>query len=125
MERPAPAPLVAAMLLALALPATAGPQSYAAESTPAPDEETIPDAQDYDSPETSATAEDDTPQEGLSNAQAVDEDGTVAAEPEASGSGQLKEELKRMFVGLLLPAVERRVRKAVDGDDDKADQDDP
>ncbi|WP_202844636.1 hypothetical protein [Luteimonas saliphila] len=44
----------------------------------------------------------------------------TASEPTdtgASTSGELKDGLKRMFVGVLMPAVERRVRKAVEGDD--------
>lgn len=52
--------------------------------------------------------------------------GDTASEPVAAGastSGELRDGLKRMFVGVLMPAVERRVRKAVEGDD--APQSDP
>ena len=121
MERPVLAPPAAALLVALALavPAAARPSSTAADMALAlPDEEDSAEAQVFESSETFADAEDDIPPEDLSDAQVAEEDGAVAAEPETSESGQLKSELKRMFMGLLVPAVERRLRKAVDGDDE-------
>lgn len=49
---------------------------------------------------------------------AAEEDDTAASESEKSTGEQVKGGLKRMLIGLLLPAVERRVRKAV-GEDDR------
>lgn len=49
---------------------------------------------------------------------AAGEDDTAASESAESTSEQVKGGLKRMLIGLLLPAVEREVRKAVGSDDD-------
>jgi hypothetical protein len=72
------------------------------------------------------TAE-DAPSDNGSGAGTTEKDGTSTAqtskpsESKPSESRTLKSELKHALLGLLLPAVERRVRKAVGSDDDTSD----
>jgi hypothetical protein len=79
-----------------------------------------------------ANTAEDAPSDDGSGARAAEEDGTSTAqtsklsesklsESKPSESRTFKSELKHALLGLLLPAVERRVRKAVDSDNDTSD----
>ena len=64
----------------------------------------------------------DAPSDDVSGAQTADEDDTLATQTsKPSENRTLKNELKHALLGLLLPAVERRVRKAVDSDDNASE----
>ncbi len=77
-----------------------------------------------------STAE-DAPSDDGSGASTAEEDDTSTAqtskpsESKPSESRTFKSELKHALLGLLLPAVERRFRKAVDSDDDANTESEP
>jgi len=137
MKRPLDTALAAALLLCLAMAGQA-----AAQPSPAEDEPTENMAYVDEAPMAGDGSEDTVAEDGSEDAMAGDEpqadeteadaeawsdDGssaaagegdTAASESEESTSEQVKGGLKRMLIGLLLPAVEREVRKAVGSDDD-------
>ena len=128
MKRPIITALATAMLIALAMavPATAQPPSDETADTadmadmadvmPSEDEAEGQMATD-ESEVFAGSPSEDAPQDDLPDATIAEEDGTAAPEGKTSESRQLKSKLKRMLIGLLLPAVERRMREAADSDD--------
>lgn len=130
-----------ALALALALPATAQPPAaeqetwseygfqgeFEEEVASEPFDDSATQGDPWSDAGTEGGAQDpfDPLEQSQHDAFATDEaDPQVAAdaasEPvdgESPISGELKDGLKRIFVGVLMPAVERRVRKAVEGDD--------
>lgn len=137
MKCPLDTALAAALLLCLAMAGQA-----VAQPSPAEDEPTENMAYEDEAPMAGDEAEDTVAEDGSEDAMAEDEpqadeteadaeawsddvsnaaageDDTTASESEESTSEQVKGGLKRMLIGLLLPAVEREVRKAVGNDDD-------
>ncbi len=136
----------AAMLIALAMtgPAAADPPSDTADTdstalyeeqqegqavedeanTELSEEEQQGQAAEDESQTLAVSTTEDAPSDDDSGAGTAEEDGTSTAqtskpsESKPSESRTFKSELKHALLGLLLPAVERRVRKAVDSDDD-------
>lgn len=131
MKRTVNTALAAAMLLCLALAgqAAAQPPPATDDSIDAPlweDEISEDEAEVQAAEEESQLVEIDSTEEAppdeFSNATIVEEDmeedGTAAAEGNASESRNFKDQLKRMLLGVLMPAVERRAHKAVGNDDE-------
>jgi len=123
MKRTVKTALAAAMLLCLALAGQAAAQPPPATADPADaplsEDEAEAQAAEEESQPVAIDPAEQAPPDEFSSATIVEENGTaVAAEGNESESKNLKGELKRMLLGLLLPAVERRVREVVDSDDD-------
>ncbi|TYT23855.1 hypothetical protein FZO89_16705 [Luteimonas viscosa] len=151
MKRTCPTGSLLALALALALPATAQPPpaependtgygiqgGFEEEAGSDPFDDPTAEADPWSEVEAGADAGSEESFDSLSESR--DHDDAFAADPAdprdaadiapepadagASTSAELKDGLRRMFVGVLMPAVERRVRKAVEGDD--APQSDP
>lgn len=67
-------------------------------------------------------AEEDAPSDDFPDARAAEENNASAAQTsQPSVKKTFKNDLKHALLGLLLPAVERRVRKAMDSDDNASD----
>ena len=128
MKRQLDTALAAALLLCLA---TAGPAAAQPSAEDEPIETMADEDEDQmsmaDEPENAMTGDespaDATEADGETSPDDVaggagEEDGAAASESRESTSEQVKGGLKRMLIGLLLPAVEREVRKAVGSDDD-------
>lgn len=82
-------------------------------------------AEDESQPLAVSTAE-DAPSDDVSGANTAKEDDTFTAQTSkpseiTSENRTFKNELKHALLGLLLPAVERRVRKAVDSDNNASE----
>lgn len=66
----------------------------------------------------SVSSAEDAPSDDVSGAMTTEEDDTFTAQTSKPTENRtFKNELKHALLGLLLPAVERRVRKAIDSDD--------
>lgn len=91
-----------------------GDEAENAMTEDGPDDVTAGDESQADGIEADAEAS----SEDVSSTAAEEDDTAAASESEESTSEQVKGGLKRMLIGLLLPAVEREVRKAVGSDDD-------
>jgi hypothetical protein len=137
MKRSIHPPLAAAMLIAFAMTASASaaPPSNAGDVHNATPDVTLSEEQ-HDSqateeePQTEAASGDqDAPSGDISDAETAEEDSAEqddreeddapsAQESKPSESRQLKHQLKQTLLGLLLPVVERRIRKAAGSDSD-------
>lgn len=131
MQRTTHTALAAAMLLCLAMAGAAIAQPPATDdiddaplSTDAEDMQAIEDGQTADDDswtgdetDTVADSDESFPPDDSADATAAAQDDTTS-EPGRSETGRVRDQLKRMLIGVLMPAVERRVRKAVDSDDE-------
>jgi hypothetical protein len=131
MQRTSPNAFAAALLLSLAisLPAIAQDASGSSEASPSEDAEW--QAEDTGSPEEEIgsidetmpdTSQDTANVEEVASKTSSDTAGTEGDSP--SDSKKLKRKLKGFLIGLLLPAVERRLRKEADDHDGAPSADD-
>lgn len=114
--------LAAAMLLCFALAGQAVAQTSPAMAdqadAPLSEDEAEAQATEEESQPVAIDPAEEVPPDESSGATMAEEDGTATTEGQESESRSLKDKLKRMLLGVLLPAVERRLHKAVDSDDD-------